>query len=201
MSVVVDRETLSAETMGFRTVGHVLSHLQRDNRLVVHVLIDGQEPDLGRLNVTRQLPLAGHTLFIETADPRALALEALAEVEAQLGTADRLRDESGQLLQKGQTSKGLERLSGCFSTWQNAEQSVRQTGALLRINLTEIAAGATTLADMLGEFGEQLRQVKAALEQRDFVLLTDILLYEMTQTSARWQEALASMRETIEGLR
>ena len=40
MSVMVDHERLEVEALGLRTVGQVLSHLQKDNRLVVNLLID-----------------------------------------------------------------------------------------------------------------------------------------------------------------
>ena len=46
MSVTVDDELLPADEMGLQTVGQVLAHLQKENRLVVQVLIDGHEPDL-----------------------------------------------------------------------------------------------------------------------------------------------------------
>ena len=41
MAVTVDRNPLAAEEMGMTTVGQVLTHLQRDNRLVVQLLIGG----------------------------------------------------------------------------------------------------------------------------------------------------------------
>ena len=69
MSVTVDDVSIPAEKLGLRTVGQLLSHLQRDNRLIVHVLIDGEEPDLARLPALRQSLLNGHTLFIETTEP------------------------------------------------------------------------------------------------------------------------------------
>src|SRR5690349_4497548 len=84
MSVTVDRQPLAAEEMGLQTLGQLLQHLQKDNRLVVHVLIDGAEPDLNQMGSVRKLPLGQHTLFIETADPRELANQVLAEVEDQL---------------------------------------------------------------------------------------------------------------------
>ena len=107
MSVTVDRQPLAAEEMGLQTLGQLLQHLQKDNRLVVHVLIDGQEPDLSQMGTVRKLPLDRHTLFIETADPRELAMEALAEVDAQLREADRLRCESSDLIAKNQNQKGV----------------------------------------------------------------------------------------------
>src|SRR4051812_1572123 len=100
MSVTVDQKPLACQELGLDTVGKVLSHLQKDNRLVVHILIDGQEPDLGRLSVIKQKSIKGHTLYIETAEPRRMALEVLADVEEQLIQTDRLKNEAADLLQQ-----------------------------------------------------------------------------------------------------
>ena len=100
MSVTVDHERLEVETLGLRTIGQVLSHLQRDNRLVVNLLIDGQQPDFDCLPQVRQSPINGHTLFIETAEPKEMALEVISEVETQLREADRLKADAVELLQK-----------------------------------------------------------------------------------------------------
>jgi hypothetical protein len=197
MSVTVDHEPLAAEQLGLQTVGQVLAHLQRDNRLVVHVLIDGREPDLDHLPVIRQSTLAGHTVFIETAEPRAMALEVLLEVEQQLNEADRLKSEASDLLLRNQNVKAMERLSGCFSTWQHAQESVLKTAQLLRIDLNTIHIDGRPLTGLLAEFMGQLRQIKSALENRDFVSLSDILLYETTETTSQWRAALRSLRHRI----
>src|SRR5688500_8174504 len=97
MSVMVDRQPLPAERLGLKTVGQVLKHLQRVNRLVVNVLIDGKRPQLGRLHSLKRTPIANHTVFIETADPRKMASDVLDEVEAQLTEADRIKNESAKL--------------------------------------------------------------------------------------------------------
>src|SRR4051794_35847134 len=134
MSVTVDHERLEVEQLGLRTVGQVLSHLQRDNRLVVNLLIDGQEPDFDRLGVVRQSPLNGHTLFIETAEPRDMALEVVDEIENQFAEADRLRGETVDLLQRNGPAKAMEKLGGCFRTWHHAHDALIKTAQLLRID-------------------------------------------------------------------
>jgi hypothetical protein len=198
MSVTVDHERLEVEQLGLRTVGQVLCHLQRDNRLVVNLLIDGEEPDLDRLGDVKQAPVNGHTVYIETAEPREMALEVLAEVEAQLNEADRLKGEAVDLLQRsGGAVKAMERLSGCFTTWHHAQESVDKTAQLLRLDLELVRVGEQSLAAMMTDFGAQLRQIKDALESRDFVTLGDILSYEMTQTSAQWRGALAAVRDVV----
>jgi hypothetical protein len=147
--------------------------------------------------VIRQSTLAGHTVFIETAEPRSMALEVLAEVEQQLNEADRLKSEASDLLLRNQNVKAMERLSGCFSTWQHAQESVLKTAQLLRIDLNTIHIEGRPLTGLLGEFTGQLRQIKSALENRDFVSLSDILLYETTETTSQWRAALRSLRHRI----
>ena len=198
MSVTVDHENLEVEALGLRTIGQVLSHVHKDNRLVVNLLIDGREPDLDRLPQVRQSPINGHTLFIETAEPREMALEVIAEVESQLHEADRLKGEAVDLLQKsGGAGKAMERLSGCFSTWQNAQESVVKVARLMRIDLDAVSVGRHSLSGLIGEFSAQLRQVRQSLEARDFVTLGDVLAYEMTETTAQWRAALGAVRDVV----
>ena len=197
MSVTVDRRPLEAEELGIRTVGQLLSHLQRDNRLVVHVLIDGQEPDLSQLPSVKKIPIRDHVLFVETADPRELVLAVVSEVESQLDEADRLRSEASDLIVRGQNQKAMEKLSGCFSTWQMAQESVLKTAQLMRLELEEVEVEGGRLSDLVRGFAEQLRSIKAALEHRDFVLLNDILTYEADQTSSKWRAALGAIRGRV----
>jgi hypothetical protein len=197
MAVTVDHQPLHVDQLGLRTVGQLLAHLQKDNRLVVRVLIDGLEPDPNRFGAVRRESLAGHELFIETADARQLAIDALSEVGQQLKEADRLRIEASDLLQRNVPFKALEQLSGCFSIWQSAQESVLKTAQLLRIDLGSLRIGQITLIDLLAEVTGQLRGIKSALENRDFVTLNDILRYEATRTSDQWRAALESLRTRI----
>jgi hypothetical protein len=197
MSVTVDHSVIAVEEMGLKTVGQVLSHVQRENRLVVNLLIDGQPPDLTRLTHLRASPLQGHTLYIETAEPREMALEALDEVDAQLCEADRLKGEAVEFLHRNQAAQAMERLSGCFGTWHNAQESVVKTAQLLRIDLDAIRVQGSTFSELMADFTAQLRQIKEALEDRDFVSLADTLAYETTQTSTQWRLALDAIRNTI----
>lgn len=197
MPVTVDQSTLRAEELGLRTVGQVLSHLQRERRVVVHVLIDGREPDLRKLSDIRKSSLKDHHVFIETADPREMAMDILRQVEAQLGEADRIKSEAARLLQTNQNGKAMEKLSGCLTTWQHAQESLVGTARLLKIDLEKVTVGDRPLAALIRGFSEQLKQIRASLEGRDFVTLSDVLIYETQQTSAQWREAIEATRRLI----
>jgi len=197
MSVTVDQEPLAAEALGLQTVGQVLAHLQRDDRLVVNLLIDGEQPDLSRMGTLRGSAVRGRTLYIETVHPGEMALEVLDEVEAQLSDADAFKSEAADLLQQNQVAKAMEKLGLCFTTWQTAQESVLKVGQLLRLDLTGLTANGETLIDILGEFTQQLKQIKDTLVDRDFVLLSDLLLYETTQTNQKWSSVLGALRAVI----
>ena len=197
MSVTVDQEPLAAEELGLATVGEVLAHLQRDDRLVVNLLIDGERPDLSGMSQIRKSSVLGRTLFIETARPKQVALDVMDEVETQLRNADEFKSEAADLLQRNQVAKAMEKLGVCFTTWQVAQESVVKTGQLLRIDLGALVVEGQSLMEIMSEFTGQLRQIKETLVDRDFVLLSDILLYETTESSRKWGAVLEAMRAVI----
>lgn len=197
MAVMIDDKPLPAEQLGLTTVGQLLAHIQKDNRLVVHLLIDGEEPGAGKLAQLRTTTLAGHTLYIETAEPRRMALDVLKEIESHLKETDQLRTECVELLRANNTLKALEKLRGCFSTWQHAQESVLKTAQLLRIDLARIVVDGRPFTEVLRAFSEQLRLIKRSLEHRDFVSLIDTLVYETAETSDNWLAAIRSMRSVI----
>jgi hypothetical protein len=91
----------------------------------------------------------------------------------------------------------MEKLAGCFSAWQNAQQSIEGVAQLMRMDLGTIVVDGRIIPDFLVDFAEQLRQIKSSLEARDFVMLSDILVYETTQAAAQWRAILAALAERI----
>jgi hypothetical protein len=201
MSVTVDNRELATEALGLKTVGQVLTHLKKSPagkpRLIVHVRIDGEEPDLKRIKAVKKFPLAGHTVFIETADPRDMARQFLDEVDAQLTEADRLKSESARLLNNNQYAPAMEKLGGCFKTWQHAQESLLKTAQLLRIDPQRIKVGGRALTELLGDFTANLRQMRTALDGRDFNTLADLLAHKMSRAVEQWRDAVRSFRGVI----
>jgi hypothetical protein len=183
--------------MGLQTIGQVLAHIQKGKRLVVHVLLDGEEPDLDQLGTLRAAPVMGHTLFIETTEPRRMAQEVLSEVESQLSEAERLTSDAVQLLRDNQNLRAMEKLRGCFSTWQHAQESVVKVSQLLRMDLAKVVVDGRPFVDVMGDFAQQLKLIKSALENRDFVSLVDTLVYEISDSGGNWRAAIKSMRSAI----
>lgn len=197
MSVKVDDQIMPAEELGLKTVGQVLSRLKRDNRLIINVTIDGQQPDPLRIRAIKKYPVAQHTVYIETADPRQMAREVLDEVEAQLSEAERLKTETTRLLNSQQFAPAIERLGGCFKMWQHAQESLLKTAQLLRVEPERIKVHGRALTELLAEFTTHLRQVRSALDVRDFATLGELLTNKMTRAVEQWRDAIRSFRGVI----
>ncbi|HEV8608343.1 MAG TPA: hypothetical protein VGQ99_23625 [Tepidisphaeraceae bacterium] len=198
MSVTIDHQPLAARDLGLQTVGQVLAHVAKDNRLVVQVLIDGQEPDITHLGRVRATPIDGRTIFIETANSAELAIDVLDEVVDQLIGAEQSKQSAADFLQQGQTSKALCELGVCIRAWQHAQQSIVKVLELLRVNPADVTVSDQPLELCLENFSLQLHQVKSSLEQRDFVSLGDTLLYETADTTQSWLSCIDAVRQLVQ---
>ncbi len=197
MSVTVDDEPLAAESLGLRTVGQVLSHLRSKQRLVVHLMIDGREPDLNQMDALRSQVLGQKAVFIETVEPRQIAADVFDSVESLLTDAEMLREQAVSHLQAGEHADALKKLGSCFTTWNHTQESVEKIARLLSVDLEAIELDDGTLQTWLGQFSVQLTDIRSALESRDYVALSDILAYEAHNTSGRWRQAIDAIRATI----
>lgn len=193
MSVTIDQEFLEVETLGIQTVGQLLQYLQQNGRLVVQFLCDGVTPDADLVPSLRKEPLEGHTIFMETVDPRELAVDVLDQIGQHLGDTDEIRRGIVNLLREGNLAKAMERLSGCFSVWQQTQDTILKTAQLLQLDLDQVRWEQGSLGELLMEFKNQLQQLRLALQDRDYVTLADILAYEMCQTSQKWRFAIDSL--------
>lgn len=197
MSVIVDQEALHTEGLGLNTIGQVLAHLKRENRVVVNLFVDGQAPDLRKLRALKRAHLEGHTIHIQTADPRQIAHQVLDEVEAQLVEVDRLTSESAALLQKKQVASAVERLGGCFTAWRHVQEAIFKVAQLRRIDIASIRVQGRAFTDLISDFASQLRQMRSALDGRDFATLGDLLTHKMDQVVEQWRDAIRSFRGII----
>ena len=197
MSVTVDQAVLPAQQMGLATVGQVLAHLKRENRVIVNVFIDGQSPDLRKIRAIKRSPLAGHDVRIETADPRQIAHQVLDEVEAQLVEVDRLTSESVALLEKKQLAPAVEKLGGCFTAWRHVQEAIFKVAQLRRIDIQTIKVQGRAFTDLIAEFAQRLREMRLALDGRDFAALRDLLTHKMDPVADQWRDAIRSFRGVI----
>jgi hypothetical protein len=197
MPVTVDQETVDITRLGFRTIGDVLAWAGRNKQMVVRLLIDGDAPDLGRMDAVRQTALADRHIYIETADPRAIALDTIAHAGRRLAEAAETKQRTIALLRENKWSDAMAGLGGCLSGWLEAQQTAAAVAKMLGIHLEALDAGGQSVAQLSGDFAGQLRRIQTAVQDNDLIGLIDLLAYETDETSRRWKLALAQLTDNI----
>ena len=91
----------------------------------------------------------------------------------------------------------MQKLAACFGAWQHAQDSLAGAAQITKISLDKIRLSDRSLADLLNDVATQLKMIKSALENRDYVTLVDLLVYDTTQISAQWRQAVAALRTSI----
>ena len=94
MAVIIDDEEFNAAKLGLGTLGQILLHLQRNNRLVLRLLIDGEAPDPAHIESVRSTGASDHIIYLETVDARQTALDSIALAQQRVGLTDLLAYET-----------------------------------------------------------------------------------------------------------
>ncbi len=197
MGVMIDDASLDTLSLGLQTVGDVLGHVARDDRLVVHLTIDGKTPDLDQIDVIRRSLVRDHVVYVETVDPSAIAHEVLAEVDKQLNEAQVLSDQAVANLRQGVYNEALKRLGTCFKSWSLARESLDKVSRLIRLDLETTLVDGTPMSEVIADFAKQLAEIRSALESKDYVMLADTLAFEMKPAAQKWRGALEVVKRSI----
>ena len=197
MAVIIDDEDFNAGKLGLGTLGQVLLHLQRNNRLVIRLLIAGEAPDPAHIDSIRCTGLSDHVIYFETVDARQTALDSIALAQQRVAQADGFKDEAAELLRQNQWAAAMQKLSECLARWREAQQTVLAVSKYFSLNLERITVKGEALSVSLHQFAVRLRDIQTALQAEDAVGLTDLLAYETAQCGQWWSGALDGVRVMI----
>jgi hypothetical protein len=191
MSIIIDDSPLEQADSEFKCVGDILEHVRRRDRerMIVRILLDGMAPTLSDLN---QQELGSRTLYVETADRQQLVRDALNETEQILDASDASRQQAIDALSAGTAQEAMQPLNQWLNSWRQAQQALVESARAVGLDLETL-----NLQQLIADLASQLRQIKTALESRDYVTLSDILNYEATASMDQWRQALAAVAERI----
>jgi hypothetical protein len=158
-----------------------------------HDVLEGE-----KLAQARQNPLGDATLTLTTADQKELSLTMLGKLAALIEWLAPQHKEVAGELERGQTQHALDRLNGIISAWQQIQAAYGNLAKMLNLSLKDLAVREVNGEAVLEEFCRQLGEMQTALKNKDFVLLADILQYEMDGAEANWMGLLEATLEIVE---
>ncbi len=200
MPVYLDQQPvdLTAPTLG-QLLAAAREHLAGDSgRVVVEVVVDGQPIPEAELDQRLTDPLDQQEVRFATADPKALAVETLQQVQTRLLEGEQLQQEAADLLQRDQTQPALQKVGQSIEAWLQVQQAVLQSTVLLGIDLDQLDIDGQPAHALTTHAVEQLQDIKTFIQANDTVALADALQYEWPETTEKWNRLIDTLITTIQ---
>ena len=138
------------------------------------------------------------TLALTSADRKELSLTTLGKLAALIEWLAPQHKAVAELFERGNTQKALDRLAELLAAWQQIQSAYGNLARLLNVSLADLRVHELNGESILDEFVRQLSEIQTALQNHDFVLLSDILQYEMDGAVANWMALLESTLGIVE---
>jgi len=175
------------------------STLGGNGRVMMSVICDGDEIDAARLEAVMSRPYRDYqTVELTSGSPFGAALDALNQARAGFGESFALVREVSASLASGDIAAAMNGLSRCVASWADMHEAVVQGGTLVGVDFERLVLGERHVLDWLGELNRRLRDIRDAVDGRDYVMLGDILKYELDETLQGWESMLDAFARHVE---
>lgn len=203
LEVYVDERAYEIADSPELTVGRVLDRVRAaaraSDRLVVSVSCRGRELSADELAAIAGQHASGTgRLDLVTRPALQVARDIFVHSLALFEATTEPSQEAADLLVQGQTVRAMEILAGSFASWQTAHDSIVQAIGLAGLKIDELCRDGQTVEQAVVRFRDALRQIRQALQDRDFVLLGDLLQYELPETLNGWKGAILALQSATE---
>jgi hypothetical protein len=202
MQILVDGQERSVpETQGL-TVGEVLvgikSSLEGSGRMVVGITRDGELVAPEDLNgvLTEAVDKYSQIEF-QTAEPVELAKNSLIACKEFLAQIEGTCREVTMYLHQAQIQSAMEQMGPMFTRLNDAFRGLQGTFQLLKIDPESVELASGHAGKFMTVLVNKLREIKSALENRDYVGLADLFEYELGPVIQEWQELVDHLLEGL----
>lgn len=183
------------------TLAHLLRQVRSSldpSSIVVGVSLDGAPLTDQSLSDALARTLEGVAqLDLETQPRTAAVAAALRESADRLELAGAAQGELAALFTSGPASEAARGLSSLLNVWAECHQALSQSSELLARDLGSAEIDGATVQAHLEQLADRLRELRDAFESRDYVLVSDLLAYEMPGLCTRWRELLESLATEV----
>jgi hypothetical protein len=201
MTIILDGMPQYPDLPLTATLADALAWAQRHlppGKLLTNIEVDGAPLEGSALADARPTPLGKRSLAITSADQKELSFAMLGRLAALIEWLAPQHKQVAALLEKGQQAPAFEGLARIFSTWQNIQSAYAGLAKMNGITLADLPVRTLTGEALLNEFCLHLGEMQTALQNRDLVMLADILQYEMDGAVANWNSLLEATLAVID---
>lgn len=199
MDVFIDNDEFTAAG---DTLESIIAAARREvapsGRIIVEVRLDGRTvPESDLPQYEPMLPDAQELQLI-TACPFDLSLTTLTQARQLLRDAQAFQRDAADAAATDDTASALNHVRHSLAAWQQVQEAVKMTSALLALPLDELRVGEQPAAAVIDELAVALAHVREQLVSSDWIALGDTMRYELDQAAGKWQALIDVLSDEIE---
>ncbi len=197
----LDEHSSSCSLSLAELIATVKADLPGRGAIIFGVRCDGRDIPTDRIDevLSRQVTDFREVELI-SGEPTQVVLDVLNDTRTAFAeTFAKVRLASDDLT-TGNMAEGLSTFIDCVAVWGEMQQVITQGGALVGIDFERCVLQGRDIMQWLGEIRTKLTEIKDAIEARDYVLLGDILRYELDEPLQSWENMLNAFIEHVEEL-
>ena len=163
-------------------------------KVVVDLRCDGQPisgEDLDRV-LDSQIDLY-QCIEMQTRSVTSMVKVTLAQAIEAFEEAMAAREQIADCLNEGRTPEAMKKLKELFGIWKQVQQALPICAEALGVCLDDLSADGVSLPEALDAIRDQLAALKSAIEAGDYVLVGDIIRYELEEPLAQWLELMREL--------
>lgn len=205
MNILVDDQPYTLTGAADQTVGELANEVcqnsTRPSCMVVSLTLDGQRIEQAQLGDVLKSPINSFgTLEIQTQSTSALVKATLSQTLTLFDEAAGARTRAADLLNEGEPEPAMHHLQKVFDFWRQIQQTMLVCAEAIGAGLEDLRANDKTLSNIFDDLKRILNDLKEAMLNRDYVLVSDILRYECDGPFDDWKLILQSLEERAEAV-
>ncbi len=202
MEILIDNKPYCPRDPAPVTVDQLIEQirpeLSNNDRMIVAIACDQQELSEHEIDEVLGREIAAYErLDFTTATVAELATGAMQTAMSILNATRTKQTEAIDLLSKDRTEEAISVLSECVTGWVATHDTVVKTVRLIGLNIDDLTHDGKNVIAILNEVAHHLTQLKECLAAGDYVLLNDLLQYEIVPWFDQWEGMVGAIANEV----
>jgi hypothetical protein len=203
MAVSIDGKEQTQVVTSDRTVGDLLndvkSLLTEEGKMIVGIVCDGQLLTPEEVETALGKSAASYSqIDFQSAEPRELARNSLEACLNLIAGMEATIADVVDALQKSEVPRAMGQMGPMFGRLNDTYRGLQGVFQLMRIDPESVELSSGSAASSMAGVVDRLREIKDALENRDYVQLADLFAYELKPTIEQWRQLIANLTESLD---
>lgn len=204
MQILVDSQPYPAGETAGQTLQQLADEVcaagaEGEGRLIVGMACDGAPVEPGRLDEFLPQPVSNfETIELQTVSVRDQVVATVDQALEVLGESDQIREQVADELNQGHQEAAMVGLQKLLEIFKQVQQTTFLSSQLLGVSLESIQVDGADMMSILTAVKDRLNDLKAGMENQDFVAVADTLRYEFAEPLEAWTGILQSLRHSAQ---